>query len=65
MGSITVPDRTLQRQKKPSVALVFCKLRPSFSLSRQRFVGLLFVRATGETKRSIANPPDCERRTKR
>jgi hypothetical protein len=36
MGSITVPDRTLQRQKKPSVTLVFCKLRPSFSLSRQR-----------------------------
>jgi hypothetical protein len=36
MGSITVPDRTLQRQKEPSVTLVFCKLRPSFSLSRQR-----------------------------
>jgi hypothetical protein len=36
MGSITVPDRALQRPKKPSVALVFCKLRPSFSLSRQR-----------------------------
>jgi hypothetical protein len=36
MGSITVPDRSLQRQKKPSVTLVFCKLRPSFSLSRQR-----------------------------
>src|SRR5438270_12908603 len=36
MGSITVPDRSLQRQKKPSVPLVFCKLRPSFSLSRQR-----------------------------
>jgi hypothetical protein len=35
MGSITVPDRALQRQKKPSVTLVFCKLRPSFSLSRQ------------------------------
>ena len=34
MGSITVPDRTLQRQKEPSVTLVFCKLRPSFSLSR-------------------------------
>jgi hypothetical protein len=24
MGSITVPDRSLQRQKKPSVTLVFC-----------------------------------------
>src|SRR5580692_10491819 len=36
MGSITVPDRALQRQKKPSVTLVFCKLRPSFSLSRER-----------------------------
>jgi hypothetical protein len=36
MGSITLPDRSLQRQKKPSVTLVFCKLRPSFSLSRQR-----------------------------
>ena len=36
MGSITVPDRTLQRKKEPSVTLVFCKLRPSFSLSRQR-----------------------------
>jgi len=36
MGSITVPDRALQRQKKPSVTHVFCKLRPSFSLSRQR-----------------------------
>src|SRR5438045_5889960 len=35
MGSITVHDRTLQRQKEPSVTLVFCKLRPSFSLSRQ------------------------------
>src|SRR6266700_4186373 len=35
MGSITVPDRSLQRQKKPSVTLVFCKLRPSFSLSRR------------------------------
>src|SRR5260370_40432876 len=35
MGSITVPDRTLQRQKEPSVTLVFCKLRPYFSLSRQ------------------------------
>ena len=34
MGSITVPDRSLQRQKEPSVTLVFCKLRPSFSLSR-------------------------------
>jgi hypothetical protein len=34
MGSITVPDRTLQRHKEPSVTLVFCKLRPSFSLSR-------------------------------
>jgi hypothetical protein len=34
MGSITVPDRALQRQEKPSVTLVFCKLRPSFSLSR-------------------------------
>ena len=36
LGSIMVPDRALQRQKKPSVTLVFCKLRPSFSLSRQR-----------------------------
>ena len=36
MGSITVPDRSLQRQKKPSVTHVFCKLRSSFSLSRQR-----------------------------
>jgi len=36
-GSITAPDRSLQRQKKPSVTLVFCKLRPSFSLSRQRW----------------------------
>lgn len=35
MGSITVPDRVLQRQKKPSVTRVFCKLRPSFLLSRQ------------------------------
>jgi hypothetical protein len=34
MDSITVADRTLQRQKEPSVTLVFCKLRPSFSLSR-------------------------------
>jgi hypothetical protein len=30
MGSITVPDHTLQRQKKPFVTLVLCKLRPSF-----------------------------------
>ena len=36
MGSITVPDRSLLRQKKSSLALVFCKLRPSFSLPRQR-----------------------------
>src|ERR1035441_4485904 len=36
MGWITVPDRALQRQKKPAVTLVLCKLRPSFSLSRQR-----------------------------
>jgi hypothetical protein len=36
MGSITVPDRTLQRQKKPSVTPVFCKLRPSFSLLMRR-----------------------------
>ena len=34
MGSIKVPDRTSQRQKEPSVTRVFCKLRPSFSLSR-------------------------------
>src|SRR5580704_13040016 len=36
MGSITVSDRSLLRQKKSSLALVFCNLRPSFSLPRQR-----------------------------
>jgi hypothetical protein len=35
IGSITVPDRTLQRQKEPSATYVFCKLRPSFSVTAE------------------------------
>jgi hypothetical protein len=36
MGSITVPDRASQRQKKPSVTLSFNRLLPESVLSRQR-----------------------------
>ena len=62
MGSITVPDRSLQRQKKPSVTLVFCKLRPSFSLSRQLLGPFGEVSGTEAAGSSSVAPANIARR---